>query len=171
MTALKPQDFPVGALNWKSLLSLIALAIAVLTSIILGIDDGGRLFPVVLAIAVFSVIILLLASAKVAVSDGVLIAGGGFYKVKVPMERLDIAHARLMSADDPFRLRWRTNGLGWPGLSLGWFTTNGAKRVFAVATGSANRVYVPTVDDFDIVVTPVDPAGFLEALRSSSTSL
>ena len=171
MTALKPRNFPVGALNWKSLLSLAVLAIAVLVSIILGVDNGGRLLLLVLAIVVFGVIILLLTSANVTISDGVLIAGGGFYKVKVPMERLDIAHARLMSADDPFRLRWRANGLGWPGLSLGWFTTNGAKRVFAVATGSANRVYVPTVEDFDIVVTPVDPAGFLKTLGNSTTPL
>jgi len=88
---------------------------------------------------------------------------------RVSLSRIDVAHARILSPNDPFRLSWRTNGLGWQGLHLGWFSSEGPKRVFAVHTGNANRVYVPTFEDFDIVLTPTDPGAFLNALARCST--
>lgn len=164
MTSLDAQIFSINALNWKSLAGLIVMGVVVLFSILLGMDKGFRVMPAGLAAVVFGVILLFLGSTKVVITDGKLVAGAMFYKVKVPLERLDLENVRLLSTDDPFRLRWRTNGVGWPGLSLGWFTSNGMKRVFAASSGNANRVYIPTSEKFDIVVTPSDPVAFLEAI-------
>ena len=159
------QVFAINALGWKSIGALVLMALAVVASVILGMDKGFRAVPVGLAIVVFGVVLALLGSVRILVTDGNLVAGGVFYKVKVPLAQIDAGNVRLLPADDPFRLRWRTNGLGWPGLSLGWFTTNGSKRVFAAITGKRNRVYIPTSGGFDIVLTPEDPAGLIAAIE------
>jgi hypothetical protein len=141
--------FTVSALKWKSLSALAGLAIAVMVSV---------------ALLVFAVIASLLATAKIDITEGKLVAGGGLYKVRVPLDRIDVAHARILGPNDPFRLRWRTNGLGWPGLNLGWFSAKGPKRIFAVDTRKSDRVFVPTFENFDIILTPTDPSAFLKEL-------
>ncbi|WP_235430521.1 PH domain-containing protein [Xanthomonas sp. MUS 060] len=152
----------MNALNWKSVSTLAILAVPVMVSIALRIGHSRwELSPV---IAVVAVIAWLIATAKIDIIEDKLVAGGGFYKVKVPLDRIDVAHARILPLDDPFRLSWRTNGLGWPGLNLGWFSSKGPKRIFAVDTCKADRIYVPTFENFDIVLTPIDPNAFLNAL-------
>src|SRR5690606_24030480 len=113
----------------------------------------------------FGVVLALIGSVRIVVADGNLVAGGMFYKIRMPLAQIDARNVRLLPADDPFRLRWRTNGLGWPGLSLGWFTTNGSKRVFAAITGKTYRVYIPTSGGFDIVLTPEDPDALIAAIE------
>ncbi|WP_080932384.1 PH domain-containing protein [Xanthomonas albilineans] len=164
MPAKRFERFSVNALNWKSVSALVVLAVAVMVSITLTIGQDQWVLSLAIAVVVFAAIAWLLATAKIDIIEDKLVAGGGFYKVKVPLDRIDVAHARILPLDDPFRLSWRTNGLGWPGLNLGWFSSKGPKRVFAVDTRKADRVYVPTFENFDIVLTPTNPNAFLNAL-------
>ncbi|WP_244220686.1 PH domain-containing protein [Xanthomonas vasicola] len=135
-----------------------------MVSIALTVGQGQWALSLAIAVVVFALIASLLATARIDIIEDSLVAGGGLYKLKVPLDRIDVADARILLPDDPFRLSWRTNGLGWPGLNLGWFSSKGPKRVFAVDTRKADRVYVPTFEEFDIVLTPTDPGAFLNAL-------
>ncbi|AVQ08197.1 TPA: hypothetical protein HH295_13100 [Xanthomonas vasicola pv. zeae] len=164
MSAKRIERFSVNALNWKSISGLVVLALAVMVSIALTVGQGQWALSLAIAVVVFALIASLLATARIDIIEDSLVAGGGLYKLKVPLDRIDVAHARILLPDDPFRLSWRTNGLGWPGLNLGWFSSKGPKRVFAVDTRKADRVYVPTFEEFDIVLTPTDPGAFLNAL-------
>ncbi|WP_082061788.1 PH domain-containing protein [Xanthomonas sp. GPE 39] len=162
MSAKRIEKFSVNALNWKSVSTLAILAVAVMVFIAPRIGHSQwELLPL---LAVVVAITWLIATAKIDIIEDKLVAGGGFYKVKVPLGRIDVAHARILPLDDPFRLSWRTNGLSWPVLNLGWFSSKGHKRIFVVDTRKADRIYVPTFENFDIVLTPTDPNAFLNAL-------
>lgn len=165
MSIPAPKVFSIGAINWKSMTALSVFLAAILVSIYLDLDQQLRIAVILVATLAFFLILFLLKAARIVVTEDMLIVGAGLYKLKIPMEKIDASRSALLEPGDPFKLRWRTNGLGWPGLSLGWFRSNTRKSIFAAMSGRSNRVYIHTSDRFDIVVTPQEPEEFLEALK------
>ncbi len=97
---------------------------------------------------------------------GLRISGVPFYSRLVPAQALRIEEARLVDLRSERGLapRRRTNGIGLPGFSGGWFRLgNGEKALVFVTTPLA--VYVPTRGDYSLVLTPRDPDGLLRELR------
>ncbi|BAH74000.1 PH domain-containing protein [Solidesulfovibrio magneticus] len=110
------------------------------------------------------------ASARIAVSGGVLSAKGGFYGRDIALADVDAAGAyRLdLSQGGPKGLKWRTNGVGLPGLAAGWYRLTGGEKALVFVTDKARAVYVPTRLGYALVASPADPDGFLNALRRAA---
>ena len=158
------QVFKIPGVNWKSVSGLLVFLIFVIVSCYMTFDRSGLLIPIAICLVVFSLILVLLATTKAKLSGDRLIVGGALYKVSLPLSKIDVAGIRILDASDPFKLRWRLNGMGWPGLNLGWFSSNGKKRMFVAAANKTHRVYIPTTEKHDIVMTPVDPVRFVDAI-------
>lgn len=165
------QVFKIPGVNWKSVAGLLVFLIAVVMSCYMTFDRSGLLVPIAISLTVFTLILVLLSTTKATLSGDRLIVGGALYKVSLPVSKIDVAGIRCLDAKDAFKLRWRLNGMGWPGLSLGWFSSNGQKRMFVAAANKTHRVYIPTHEKYDILVTPLDPASFVEAIQKRTQRL
>ena len=170
MSNQNEQVFRIPGVNWKSVAGLSVFLIAVVISCYMTFDRSRLLVPIAISMAVFGLILVLLATTKATLSGDRLMVGGALYKVSLPMSKIDVSGIRSLDAKDPFKLRWRLNGMGWPGLDLGWFSSNGQKRMFAAATNKTHRVYIPTTEKYDVLVTPEDPARFIDAIKKLATS-
>lgn len=107
------------------------------------------------------------AQAEIALRNGRLVVKGGLYGREIPLADVETgAAARLdLGVENPKSLKWRTNGVGLPGLSAGWYRLSDGEKALVFVTDRTRAVYVPTRQGFAVVVSPDDPARFLDALR------
>jgi hypothetical protein len=105
-----------------------------------------------------------LASVRMQVDAASLAVGGGFYRVAVPLDRLDEDGMQIERAPS-HSLGLRTNGIGMPGLSLGWFDIPGGGKAFVAITDPDKVVRIPTREGYTILVSPDDPDAVVERLR------
>ncbi len=108
--------------------------------------------------------------SAVSVQDGALVLRVPIYGRSIPVERIDLERAAIVSLDRSFPRRptSRTNGLGIPGYSVGWFRlADGSKALLAV-TSRDRVVELPTNEGFSVLVSPADPEGFLARLRAAA---
>lgn len=164
--------FNVPAVSWKSLLS-IAVAVA-LPGLIAYVSLRATKNPTALkmalvcsgiTLALFLLVCSQLMASGIKLLDDHMKIGGGVYSVSVPYA--DIHSDRIAFAGDGQalpKLLVRTNGIGLPGIAMGWFHTD-KRKVFAVFTGLGNAVYIPTRLDYDILVSPDRARDLVEVLR------
>lgn len=168
------QVFSIGAFGWRPLAFLLGFVVVLpvaLTLVALWASHSRHYFfaGFVLAITVPLALALTaqLGAARLRIDGDRLIVGGGLYQETLRLSAIDVGAARRVPASEVGRvLGVRTNGVGLPGLSLGWFRVGTAKKVFAAA-GNGDALYLPTTESFDLVVSPTDSAAFLSALRES----
>lgn len=169
-------DFGLGALNVKTVGAVLLLGVAPLlfTAGVLAVMGQGRANTwvvgsvLLLAALLGGLGIWQLASVRVHVTPDSLTVGGGVYRLSVPLDRLEPSRAGLRNPADPMHaLGLRTNGIGMPGLALGWFNARGGGgRVFAAITNPDDVVVIPTDAGYTVMVSPQDPRAFLAALSS-----
>ncbi|EHJ48584.1 hypothetical protein DFW101_2580 [Solidesulfovibrio carbinoliphilus subsp. oakridgensis] len=113
------------------------------------------------------------AQAEIALRNGTLVVKGGLYGREIPLADVDAdAAVRLdLGQAGPKSLKWRTNGLGLPGLAAGWYRLSDGEKALVFVTDKGRAVYVPTRQGFAVVVSPDDPARFLDALRREGKNL
>lgn len=88
-----------------------------------------------------------------------------WYGKTIKRSDLRVEDARIVNSDDEeWGLKWRTNGIGLPGYSVGWFSTKGGHKVLAAKTSSAT-VLLPTINSYSLLVTLSDTEGFLKSLQ------
>lgn len=110
------------------------------------------------------------AAAEIALRQGTLTARGGVYGRDIPLRAVNVAGAfRLdLGAGGPKALKWRTNGVGLPGLAAGWYRLSDGEKALVFVTDKTRAVYVPTSLGYALVVSPSDPDGFLNALHRAA---
>ncbi|WP_428564921.1 MAG: PH domain-containing protein [Solidesulfovibrio sp. DCME] len=110
------------------------------------------------------------ANAEVALRDGTLVVRGSVYGRDIPLADVDAGAARPVDLGQagPKSLKWRTNGIGMPGLAAGWFRLGDGEKALVFVTDKSRAVYIPTRQGFAVVVSPGDPGRFLEALRHAA---
>jgi hypothetical protein len=160
----------IASLNWKSAVTVFVIVIApvLLTALFLSPIAGRKIIAVALLVGVLVVPVGLilfwqLFNVKASWDGRSLRVGGGLYSVEVPARELRLEDASLINGARP---TWRTNGIGMPGLRLGWFRHAG-RRVFLAVT-KQDCVYVPGAN-FDVIFSPDDPAAFLASLQNTGT--
>ena len=111
------------------------------------------------------------ANAEIALRNGMLVVRGSVYGRDIPLEAVDATGAQAVDLGQggPKSIKWRTNGLGLPGLSAGWFRLRDGGKALVFVTDKARAIYVPTTLGYGVLVSPADPARFLEALRRESS--
>lgn len=105
-------------------------------------------------------------SARFEVSDGGLLIRSAIYGRTVPAEALRTTEARIVDLrrERDLQPSWRTNGIGMPGYSAGWFRLRGGGRALAFLTTRDRVVHVPTTEGYDLLLSTTDPDGLLRSL-------
>ena len=101
---------------------------------------------------------------SVVVDETTLTLKAPFYGRSIDLSGIRFDEARVGNVDSSsdFRPTRRTNGLGLPGLGVGWFKlANGEKAL--VALSSRDRVvYIPTDEGYSLLFSIERPEAFLE---------
>jgi hypothetical protein len=124
---------------------------------------------VLMAVLALVAALLLLHLPKIEVgADGIRI-GSSLFGRTIPLSQLELEGARRVDivASPELRPKWRTMGIGLPGYKAGWFRLQNGDKALLFVTNAEDVVYVPTKDDYALMVTPADPAAFLAALNSA----
>lgn len=110
------------------------------------------------------------AEATITLRHRTLTVKGGLYGRDIPLVAVDVASARRLDdlAIDAKRPRRRTNGLGMPGLSAGWFRLDDGEKALVFLTDKSRAVYVPTSLGYALVLSPAEPDRFLDSLRRAA---
>ncbi|MBL8214550.1 MAG: hypothetical protein JNK87_27760 [Bryobacterales bacterium] len=101
-------------------------------------------------------------------ADGIRIRGD-VYGRTIPLDQLRLEKAKVynMAEDAEHGLSWRTNGVGMPGYSSGWFRLKNGEKALVFLTARNRVLYVPTSEDYALVVSPKDSDALLQALREA----
>ncbi|MGD0201292.1 MAG: PH domain-containing protein [Bryobacteraceae bacterium] len=102
-------------------------------------------------------------------SEGLRIRSA-FYGRSVPLQDLVVEQASIVDlrTDRQHQLSWRTNGIGLPGYSAGWFKTKSGDKALAFVTARDRVVSLPTRQGYSLLLTVAKPGEFLDALRSTA---
>jgi len=173
-----PVEFVINAVNPKAIAFM--LAAVVLPVLISGVvayfiarrarePRVGRIvlaYVAVLSIGILGATLWQLSAVNIKLDTAALEVGGGLYRVSVPMAQIDRNAVRQWTAEDAgYAPKWRTNGIGMPGVSLGWFTSNQSK-IFAAITDRDNIVIIPTRAGYTILASPDHPQAFVDTIRA-----
>jgi hypothetical protein len=167
-------DISLDALNMKTLSMFLAIAVlplAIVAALLLFLGKGGGMrVPIagLLALAVFlgGAFCWQLAAIRIAASPETLRVGGGLYRVELPMAQVQVSDIRRVRDDPAYRIGVRTNGIGMPGLALGWHRTASGEKVFAAVTDPERVVLIPTGAGYAILVSPPDPDAFIAGMKA-----
>jgi hypothetical protein len=69
-----------------------------------------------------------------------------------------------LNSDTPLRPRWRSNGVGLPGLRLGWFRTRDKRKALLAVTQS-KVIAIPTHDGYVLIASVASPQALADAIR------
>ncbi len=96
---------------------------------------------------------------------------GSIYGRKIPKSSLDLAQARITNFGDEPALRpvMRTNGMGMPSYRVGWFRLKDRSRALCFLTGGESVLFLPTTENYALLITMPDAPKLLAALRGSSS--
>jgi hypothetical protein len=101
-------------------------------------------------------------------ADGIRIRGDVYGRtISLSQLHLDKAKVYNMAGDRDHSLSWRTNGIGMPGYSSGWFRLKNGEKALVFLTSRARVLYIPTSEDYALVVSPRDTDALLQALREA----
>ena len=65
--------------------------------------------------------------------------------------------------------QWRTNGLGLPDYSLGWFTLKNGEKALLFLTDRSRVAYIPTSERFSLILSAREPEQLVQAVRNACT--
>lgn len=166
--------FAISTFSWKSVLFLLVMALlpgAIAYVALRSYGDNSALTWALICSAIvlplFSLVFIQMALVTSAVDKASVDIGGGIYKVKIPIASIDLPRMGTAKEVDAPRLKWRSNGIGLPGLALGWFHSDRGK-VFAVVSARDKVVYLPTDLGYDVLVSPDNPQDFVASIRRLS---
>ena len=166
----------LGALSWKSLVFVLIMALVPVSITagalkLVGSPKAAALGLVVaaLVVPVFALLLVQLFFVRAKWSGRALTVGGGLYSLTLPASQLQLTDARIVQRTDPvLAIRSRTNGIGMPGLSLGWFTRPSKRLAFLAVTNWQRVIVIPTKLGYDILFSPNDPEAFLVAIHEKA---
>jgi len=130
-------------------------------------------FSVVLAAILIGVIVLFAffgyqaGHARFTVSDEGLRLGPGIYSRFIPKEdvRAEEVRAVNLNIESAYKPKWRTNGAGLPGFSVGWFKLQNNEKALLFVTDRSSVVYIPTTENYSVLLSVKDAAGFVDTLQ------
>jgi len=104
---------------------------------------------------------------SVVVSETTLTFKAPFYGRSIDLTSLRLDEARVVNLDSggDLRPRVRTNGIGLPGLGVGWFRLKNGEKALAAVSARDRVVYVPTDRGYSLLFSLERPEAFLDRLR------
>ena len=103
-------------------------------------------------------------------SDEGLRLRGDLYGRLIPAWALISEQARKMDLTESreYQPRWRTFGTGLPGYRAGWFRLRNREKALLYVTDGSRVVYIPTRDNYSVLLSVAEPERFLQALSGIS---
>ncbi len=97
-----------------------------------------------------------------------LMIKGDLYGRNIPLNSLVIDEAKVIELDksSAYRPHWRTNGIGLPGYRSGWFKLKNGEKALLFVTEFKEVVYIPTLDNYSVLMSVKNPDDFLKALKN-----
>lgn len=85
----------------------------------------------------------------------------------IPRESISISDMATINlhTNKDLSIQGRTNGIGLPGFSYGWFKLSNGEKSLLFVTDRSNIVYIPTTDGYSLMLSVQDPATFSQAMR------
>lgn len=116
----------------------------------------------------FSFIYFKGTAGAIRVTDQFLELQAPFYGRIIPLAEIQIDQARIvnLTRQTLFAPRLRTNGIGLPGFQLGWFKLRSGQRALAFLTDRTRVVYLPTTQDYVLLVSLQEAGQFISRLRA-----
>ncbi|MEA5509276.1 PH domain-containing protein [Crocosphaera sp. UHCC 0190] len=92
---------------------------------------------------------------------------GDLYGRNIPVSSLVVNDASIIELDkqSPYYPSWRTNGIGLPGYLSGWFKLKNGDKGLLFVTDKKQVLYLPTDEDYSLLMSIKEPENFLEALQ------
>ncbi len=132
-------------------------------------------FIVISAIGIFLILLLGLfafigysaRNTKFEVTDQGLRIKGGIYGRFIPKEEITGENVKIidLNADLEYKPRIRTNGIGLPGYSEGWFKLKNNEKALLFVTDRSNVVYIPTKQGYSVLLSVSDSEGFYQSIK------
>ncbi|MBL0156365.1 MAG: hypothetical protein IPP47_04600 [Bryobacterales bacterium] len=93
---------------------------------------------------------------------------GDLYGRLVPRGALRLEQARVLNlnTEREYALSWRTNGIGMPGYSSGWFRLKNGGKALAFLTTRDSVLYLPTSEGYAVLLSTPEPQALLAALQA-----
>jgi hypothetical protein len=95
---------------------------------------------------------------------------GSIYGRTVPRSQLRLDEARIvdLATEPALRPRIRTNGAGLPNYKVGWFRLSDRERALCFLTTTDSVLYLPTTENYALLISTADAAGLLRSLKGTS---
>ena len=125
------------------------------------------LVPVVIGLAL--AVLFWPRALSVEVTHEAVTIRGSLYGRTVPRSQLRLSEARIvdLAAEPALRPRIRTNGTGLPNYKVGWFRLSDRERALCFLTTTDSVLYLPTTENYALLISTADPAGLLRSLEGT----
>ena len=96
---------------------------------------------------------------------------GSLYGRMIPAAQLALEKARVVDLNNVPELqpKWRTNGVGLPGYSAGWFRLRNGEKALLFLTNRRRALYIPTTAGYSLLISPDDPDALMNEMRAKLT--
>lgn len=113
-----------------------------------------------------------LHNLRVVVREDAIEVRGGMYGRRIPVAELRLEEARIvdLGVQTDYALRLRTNGIGLPGYSAGWFRMRNGGKALAFVTKRDRVVVIPTRRGYTLLLSLTSAERFLAMLKTSDIS-
>lgn len=107
-------------------------------------------------------------TSKVEIDSQHLRLKGDFWGREIPISKLNISATEIINLDEnlEFRPKRRTWGTGLPGYASGWFRLRNGEKALLYLTTHDNVVYIPTHEDYSLLLSVKEPNEFINKLKS-----
>ncbi|MFA5309646.1 MAG: PH domain-containing protein [Dehalococcoidales bacterium] len=130
-------------------------------------------FCIVMAVVLIGVIALFASfgyqarHATFALTDTGLRIGPGLYGRTIPKDIIEAEGVRVidLNLEKDYQPKWRTNGAGLPGYSLGWFKLKNQEKALLFVTDRSSIVYIPTTGNYSVMLSVRDAAEMVKAIQ------
>jgi hypothetical protein len=105
--------------------------------------------------------------ATFALTDQGLRISPGLYTRTIPKDKINIEGARVidLKLEKDYQPKWRTNGAGLPGFSLGWFKLQNKEKALLFVTDRSSVVYIPTTDNYSVMLSVREADVMVQAMQ------
>jgi hypothetical protein len=102
-----------------------------------------------------------------AVNDEGLRIRGGLYGRMIPKSDIVAEEVRVMNLDveTDYQPKWRTNGIGLPGYTAGWFKLQNKEKALCFLTNRSRVVYITTSKDYSVMLSTMEAEELAELLK------
>ncbi len=135
-------------------------------------DSGGTRLLVVVLLASLAILVSLTVAfwprpLRIELTPEALAIRGSIYGRSLPRSELRLSDARVvdLEQDPTLKPSLRTNGVGLPNYRVGWFRLRDRERALCFLTRTDRVLYLPTTQNYALLVSAEDPNALLSALR------